>query len=106
MPSSHDTEDTRLVDTICWETIAEFIYEVRSDGPHCVDAIGMLTVEANHNKELERIVCRATQESPPFTEDFLLRNLDCIFAELQTVDMFFAEQKKMIIDRLLGTRDA
>lgn len=87
---------------LCWETIAEAMYEIRADGVHAKDAIQIL------REELLLISCPAVKKridiimsNPSFGTH---RDINDISSILSGIEDYNREIVKIITEKLLGRR--
>lgn len=91
----------------CWTTIAETIYEIRSNGQLRIDAADILSQELLGFKAIDPELAasikdfRASVESP--NDDFLLA-VERLFGNLKNLDEFSAALGKIAAQRLRGMR--
>jgi hypothetical protein len=90
---------------VCWVTVAELVYEIRTNGRHSSDALHLLTEEINGVTELRHVVGIAIGSSPPFSPELVQSHMDEIFCLLQSSPSYQLEQTRIISERLTNKRD-
>lgn len=106
MTSSSDTKNNYSGAVVCWRTVAEYVYEIRTNGRHSSDALHLLTKEINEVTELMDIVRLVIGCPPPFTPELVRSHIDEIFGSLQSSQPYQLEQTRIILEMLTNKRDA